>query len=70
MILVVELLVSFTCDLLAILKAEHSEPISFFEIGFIAVVHVILLIRNGDTNINAKEFMLAANRIEVKTGRD
>ena len=70
MTLVVELLVILTCDLLTILKVEHSEPISLFEIGFIVVVHMILLIRNRDTNINIKEFILAINRIDIKIERD
>ena len=49
--LVVKLLVSLTCDLFTTLKAEHSKPISPFEIGFVAAVHMILLISNKDANI-------------------
>jgi hypothetical protein len=49
--LAVELLVSLTCNPLAILEAEHSKLISPFEISFVAVVYVIPSISNRDTNI-------------------
>jgi hypothetical protein len=49
--LVIELLVSFTYNLLAILKIEYNKPISPFKIGFIIAVYVILLISNRDINI-------------------
>jgi hypothetical protein len=68
--LIVKLLISFTCNLLAILKAKYSKLISPFKIGFIIVIHVILSFSNKDTNINVKEFVLVANKVKVKTGRD
>jgi hypothetical protein len=49
--LTVELLVSLTRNLLAILKVEYSKPISPFKIGFVVAVHVILSISNRNTNI-------------------
>jgi len=52
--LVVELLVSFTRDLLIILKAEYSKLILPFKIGFIVTVHVVLSISNKDANITQK----------------
>jgi hypothetical protein len=52
--LAVKLPVSLTRDPLAALKAEHGEPISPFEIGFIAAVHVIPSINNRDTNVTQK----------------
>jgi hypothetical protein len=48
--LAVELPVSLTRDPLATLEAEHGKPISPFEIGFVAAVHVIPSISNRDTN--------------------
>jgi hypothetical protein len=52
--LAIKLLVSFTCNLLAILKVEYSKLISPFKIGFIIVIYVILSISNKDTNITQK----------------
>jgi hypothetical protein len=52
--LIVKLLVSFTCNLLAILKAKYSKLILPFKIGFIVIIYVILLISNKDTNITQK----------------
>jgi hypothetical protein len=49
--LIVELLVSLTCNLLATLEVEYSKLISPFKIGFIIAVHVVLSISNKDTNI-------------------
>jgi hypothetical protein len=51
MTLAVELLVSLARDLLAILEVEHGKPISPFEIGFVATVHVVPSISNKDANI-------------------
>jgi len=52
--LVVKLLVSFTCNLLAILKIKYSKLISPFKIGFVIAIHVVLSISNKDTNITQK----------------
>ena len=52
--LVVKLLVSLTCNLLAILEVEYSKLILPFKIGFIIAVHVVLSISNKDTNITQK----------------
>jgi hypothetical protein len=68
--LVVELLVSLTRDLLTVLEAEYGKPVLPFEISFVIAVHVILLFSNRETNVNVKEFVLVANRVEVGTGRD
>lgn len=68
--LAVELPVSLTRDPLATLEAEHGKPISPFKIGFRIAVHVVLSFSNRETNVNAKEFVSAANRVEVRTGRD
>jgi hypothetical protein len=51
--LAVELPASVTRDPLATLKAEHGKPVSPFEIGFVAAVHVVPSISNRDTNVNA-----------------
>jgi hypothetical protein len=68
--LAVELPVSLTRDPLTTLEAEHGKPISPFEIGFRAAVHVVPSFSNRETNVNAKEFVSAANRVEVGMGRD
>lgn len=52
--LAVELPVSLTRDPLAAFKAEYGEPMSPFEIGFIAAVHVIPSISNRDTSVAQK----------------
>jgi hypothetical protein len=52
--LIVKLLVSFTCNLLAILKAKYNKLILPFKIGFIVIIYVILSISNKDTNITQK----------------
>ncbi len=68
--LAIELSVCFTRDPLVTLEVEYSKPISLFEIGFVVSVYMIPSISNRDTNVNAKEFVSAANRGEVETGRD
>jgi hypothetical protein len=47
-----------------------ENPMSPFESGFVSAVYVISSISNRDANVNAKEFVLAVNRVEAKTGRD
>jgi hypothetical protein len=49
--LIIKLLISFTCNLLATLKAKYSKLILPFKIGFIIAIYIILSISNKDTNI-------------------
>jgi hypothetical protein len=39
-------------------------------LAILLFVYMVLSISNKDTNVNTKELMLAANRIEVKPGKD
>ena len=52
--LAIKLLISLTCNLLAILKAEYSKLISLFKIGFVIVIYMVLSISNKDINITQK----------------
>jgi len=49
--LAIKLLISLTCNLLAILKAKYNKLILPFKIGFVIAIHVVLSISNKDINI-------------------
>jgi hypothetical protein len=56
-VLAIKLLISLTCNLLAIFKAKYSKSILPFKISFIIIVYIILLISNKDTNITQKVYI-------------
>jgi hypothetical protein len=53
-ILIIEFLINLIRDLFIIFEIKYNKSISFFEIGFVITIYIILLFNNKKINIIQK----------------